>query len=448
MSSQNSIIRFHSQACISFDYHDQIILCDPWFDGDVFNRSWSLLKKPNLAHIDFSKLQHIWISHQHPDHLHFATLRKIRELTAPRLPTVYFRERHNKDVVQAISALGFPVVELREHERTHLYDDVWITSFPTGMDCAAVFEIGGECILNQNDCQLDAKQAGVLKKQYPSIDAWFFQFSLAGYYANSDDAQGLQEAKEKHLSLILKYYRAFMPKVYVPFASFIYFCKKGNAYLNDWRVTLSELHQRFPDMPIQVMYDGDEFLRENWKLRNEKNVVSWEQAMNTGLSVKDPISVSESDIEETAQHFFKQIRRFGPAFLRPAAVVLKLGDIHRYCILDFRRCSVRFFPHLGTAEIDIRRVSGVLNSEDFLFFLRFPWGADTLNVTASFKVLRPFQWWWMVYFRHALYRYHKQWRPYTIALPLGGAFLRRLKSHRGDELPEVDEYHREMGDES
>lgn len=440
MFSVRPIVTFHSQACISFEYQDRMTLCDPWFEGDVFNRSWSLLKKPNLETIDFSKLKYIWISHQHPDHLHFSTLKKIRDLASPHLPTIYFRERDNKDVVQSIRALGFQVVELKDHERTQMYDDVWVTSFPTGMDCAAVFDVGGTTILNQNDCQLDDDEVRILQRQYPHIDTWFFQFSLAGYYANSDDIQGLKEAKCKHLALIQKYFQAFKPDIYVPFASFVYFSKRGNAYLNDWHVGLRELRVTYPEMPIQVMYVDDRLLWQDWGLRNEKNIALWEQAKISEVRIKDIVSVPESDIQEAAQNFFQQILRLTPAILRPWSMVLKLGDVNRYFVLDLRRCEIRFLQDLSSEGMDSRDVAGVLNGEDLLFFLRFPWGADTLNITAAFKVLRPFQWWWLVYFKHAIYKYHRKWKWYTILLPLAGAILRALKYRRGEELPEVEEF--------
>ena len=63
-------------------------------------------------------------------------------------------------------------------------------------------------------------------------------FSLAGYYANRDDNDGLQRAKVEHVNMLKNYSQIFNPKITVPFASFIYFSRERNRFLNDWIVDL------------------------------------------------------------------------------------------------------------------------------------------------------------------------------------------------------------------
>ena len=46
--------------------------------------------------------------------------------------------------------------------------------------------------MNQNDCYFTEDQATAIKREFPDIDAWFFQFSLAGHHANPDDESGLR----------------------------------------------------------------------------------------------------------------------------------------------------------------------------------------------------------------------------------------------------------------
>jgi len=215
-------------------------LCDPWFKEDVFNNSWTLLTTPDLSKINFDALRAIWISHEHPDHFHLGTLRDIRERSAGPI-TVYYRRQENPNVRNAIKQLGFDVVELPPHQAVSVMKGLSITLFPEGNDSALVLHGGGRIILNQNDCRLSGRSISLLKRMFPRIDAWFFQFSLAGWYANSDDSVGLTDARQLHLSLIARYFDAFRPQVYVPFASFIYFSKQANAYMNNWVITLEGL---------------------------------------------------------------------------------------------------------------------------------------------------------------------------------------------------------------
>lgn len=297
MSIPTPIIKFISHACISIEVDNDLMLCDPWFDGDVFNNSWSLLVKPNVDNIDFSKLKYIWISHEHPDHLNFLSLNLIKQ-RAEQTITVYYRKQTNPNVKQAIEKLKFRCIELPADQTVAVNENISITSYPAGEDTSLVIEAGNKTFLNQNDCHLSRKHIDRINQRFPNIDAWFFQFSLAGYYANADDTQGLEQAQEKHLSLIEKYYKVFTPKIFVPFASFVYFCKSANAFLNKYAVSLDEIVRRFPTLPIQVLVEADELLWVDYSARNQKNLQIWRELFASSQSIKTPTKVDEQDILE------------------------------------------------------------------------------------------------------------------------------------------------------
>ena len=71
------MIRFINHACFSIELEENLILFDPWFEQGVFNDSWSLLWGTKLDSLPLEKLTHIFVSHEHPDHLHFPTLKSI-----------------------------------------------------------------------------------------------------------------------------------------------------------------------------------------------------------------------------------------------------------------------------------------------------------------------------------------------------------------------------------
>lgn len=72
-------IKFINHSCISFENEKHLMLVDPWFFSKVFNNSWSLLEDTDVNKIDFSKLTHIFYTHEHPDHLNWPTLKLISE---------------------------------------------------------------------------------------------------------------------------------------------------------------------------------------------------------------------------------------------------------------------------------------------------------------------------------------------------------------------------------
>ena len=75
---KNFKVKFINHACIQIFYGEFSILIDPWFDGKVFNNSWKLLKDTDLKNVDFTNLKYIVFSHEHPDHLNFDTLKKMK----------------------------------------------------------------------------------------------------------------------------------------------------------------------------------------------------------------------------------------------------------------------------------------------------------------------------------------------------------------------------------
>lgn len=121
--------------------------------------------------------------------------------------------------------MGFGYGEIDPNVEIKINENFSICQFPTGMDSAQVFKVNNKIILNQNDCKLSAQQVLNIKNKFSKIDLWLMQFGLAGYYANRDDKEGLNKARNEHLDMIDYYYKQFNPSYYVPFSSFIYFCK-------------------------------------------------------------------------------------------------------------------------------------------------------------------------------------------------------------------------------
>lgn len=66
-------IRFVSNASFSVESNGTTLLCDPWLFGKAFNKGWALVSP--AATVSWETIDYVWISHQHPDHLHFPTLK-------------------------------------------------------------------------------------------------------------------------------------------------------------------------------------------------------------------------------------------------------------------------------------------------------------------------------------------------------------------------------------
>ena len=58
---------------------------------------------------------------------------------------------------------------------------------------------------------------------------------------------------------------------------------------------------------------------------------------------------------------------------------------------------------LKIEEINQENVAGILPSEEFYFFLKHPWGADTLNITSCFEVKNHELWKKALIYKDQLY---------------------------------------------
>ena len=92
------LVRLINHACFSIERKDSLTLMDHWFSGRIFNKSWALIRETDLQSISgIEKLKNIVISHEHPDHLHWPTLKQIKENSSNDI-TVYMPYRNNDNV--------------------------------------------------------------------------------------------------------------------------------------------------------------------------------------------------------------------------------------------------------------------------------------------------------------------------------------------------------------
>jgi L-ascorbate metabolism protein UlaG (beta-lactamase superfamily) len=396
-----SELRFHAHACTSLEADGQVMLADPWFDGEIFNRSWALRVKPDLSRIPFDRVRWVWVSHEHPDHFHLPSLRTIRERVSGPL-TLLYRKQENPNVKRAARSLGYDVVELSPGVRTPVWGDVALTSFPFGTDTMVVIEADGRVILNQNDCRADAATIKSVRSRHPHIDAWLFYFSIAGYHGNADERARLAAAHDARLAELTRYFDLVRPRTFVPFASFIVFCREANDYLNEFSVTVDDVLGRCAGLPVLVLWDGDTVLWDGWAARNALNAERWRAAWSIPRMPLPARPVADADLVSAGAAMVAELELY-PDRLRmhaPRECHVLLRGRGRAAMLDLR--GARF----GLLEQAEAQVVAELDAEDLLFLLRFPWGADTLYISSCFVVRDAARWNELIAFRHGMYTTH------------------------------------------
>lgn len=358
------------------------ILCDPWLSGRVFNNGWAQSPESVLSPADLDRVTHLFISHEHPDHLHFPTLKSFPTAFKERV-VILFQKLHEGKVPAALNKLGYRNIRCLAHlEECKLTEQLSIYIYQhRHLDSALLLKSDGHFYLNLNDAELSYEECVRLRKRFGDCDLLLTQFSIAG----SDGIEDLLPAAgEDVLEKVLKQAEGLQAKTVIPFASFMYFCAPDNAHLNryvnkvvDVKRLLSSRNLRchllfpgssLPDVDhIDTPDDEDRFNAHEQMA--ERKIYPLEDT----IPVAELIPVIEARIAKWKANFpGLLIRRMG-------TVVVRVTDLERSLKLNFAAGTVT-----KTDEPALIHV----NSQPLKFAFEAPFGVQTLGVSGRYRLER------------------------------------------------------------
>jgi len=421
-------IQLVSQASVIIRTGDAVIWTDPWLTGKAFNDSWALNPPASFDPALYDEITHLWISHEHPDHFHVPTLRSLPEEFKQRVQ-ILFQKNNSDKVFAALERFGFRKFQPLPHR-----SKVPITSETTAY-CAQIGVMDSclgvigqqETVLNLNDCEVNSKDCRWLRKDLGLIDVVLNQFSLAGYTGDEDRQTYLIPEARKDLLNVLDNHRDLGAKVTIPFASFIYFCIDDNRYMNKYANTVHDVVRLLEEHGLStvVLWPGDEYsVGEAYD--STEALARFEQlyAEQDKLQYDPVVPVAMEQVEEAFHKLAGQLAERYPRVVlrRLAPVVIRVPDHDtrvRISLLEDR------FDILDAKDAAPPDVS--INSEPLEFVFRWPYGLQTLGVSARQIVHRNREVWRR--YRHLLSMHNVEiyLRPRYLLRPRNLAwFCRRL----------------------
>jgi UDP-MurNAc hydroxylase len=232
------------------------IVHDPWTEGSAFADGWALVSPTKYTVDDFSGVDYIWFSHEHPDHFAPAVLRKIPAAVRAEI-TVLYKKTRDQRVVEFCRKLGFCVVELENGVPLEIKGGVKLTCGHVLGDSWLCTQTAEHTYLNANDVVgVDWKTiAATLGVQ---VDVLFTQFSYANWLGNPGNPHQMIEAAENKRAEMDGQIAAFKPDTLIPFASYVWFCREENFHLNAGANRIDAIYQRYaPVINTVVLYPGD-----------------------------------------------------------------------------------------------------------------------------------------------------------------------------------------------
>ena len=353
-------VRLISHASVIIEAGSTRILTDPWLFGTCFNESWALITEP--APFDLDVIDYLWISHEHPDHLHIPTLKALPESFKARVPALFQRSSDAEKMVAALGQLGFRDIRLLPNRQWIKLGSAEALCFQSRqIDSALAVRHDGKTVLNLNDCDLSPRDFAGLRKLVGAPDILLNQFSLAGFDGVEAD---LPRISARILDDMVIAHRALSAKVTIPFASFHYFCQPDNAFLNDYANTPAMVAERFAAEGLSLCLKGD-----------------WRQPP-APRPVGRPTTLGEirAAFREARAHL-KAHHGIWLRLLRP--IVVSVPE-HGRIALDFARG--RLSRTDGMADVQI-------GAQPLHFMLSHPFGLQTLGVSGRWRLLMKSRSW-------------------------------------------------------
>jgi UDP-MurNAc hydroxylase len=315
-------ITFVNHASFLLETKAASIWCDPWTMGKVVNNCCALYSPS--AHVPIERVDHIWLSHEHPDHFNFPTLKSIPEADRRRITILY--QRHSSPrVADAVKKLGFEKIkELPLYRWLTLKPGIDILCGSVGtMDSFLAVRADGESILNLNDCICTDTQLKYIHRLVGKPSMLLTQFSFAQWIGNlADDTDAVQQKIRELKYRIL----TFQPEVTVPFASFGYFCNQENSWMNRFMITPARVMSM--NLPgVNFMYPGDEWDSSVRTFDSARAVARYMKDMENLAIDSTPPSVDDEIIRQAVE---KLLRSLGKRFNRIILARLKPFQVYTH----------------------------------------------------------------------------------------------------------------------
>lgn len=213
------------------------LLSDPWLTGRAFAEGWEQSPPPWWRPEDVA-CTHLWISHEHPDHLSVPTLRSIPANVRADIDLIVQRALSGA-MVHFLRGLGWKsLTELDHRQRHSLLPGVEVQLHQFGLvDSCLTISDATDTVVMLNDCKPPRRGLDQLKRDVGKVSVLCDQYSLAAWAGNPSDRERFARRQRLVLSQMASHVEALDPDVVVPYASSVRFCQPDNAHMNEAVVT-------------------------------------------------------------------------------------------------------------------------------------------------------------------------------------------------------------------
>jgi hypothetical protein len=232
-------ITFIGHAAILIETRELTILSDPWWGAPCFGAQWWNYPRADSSLVEGRKIDYIYVSHGHHDHMHPGTLNRL-DKSARVLVSA------DADLAPSIRKLGFEVLEVETGKEVELGNGVRCRIYPThGDDSLMVLDDGEQVCVNVNDAlistptEVQDRFIKLLRTLYPKIDYVFCGYGVASHFPNCYRIPG--KNREATAAARQRYFNGrwarlmtlLDPRFAMPFAADVVFLQNDLFWVNE-----------------------------------------------------------------------------------------------------------------------------------------------------------------------------------------------------------------------
>lgn len=377
-------IKFFGHASVVIYVDDVGILCDPWFSGTVFNDGWSLdPPSAGISNVDLQEITHLYISHEHPDHLHFPTLNGFSEEFKKKVFVIYQKNNSNK-VKNALEKIGYCNFLLTKHmERLELSKTVSSYIYQhRHLDSALIIDHDSGTIVNLNDAELSSSECQKLKNQFENVVVLLTQFAIAG----SDGVYERDMAQaEVVFRKMLDQTTAFHPKLVIPFASFVSFSNNDNSHVNAFVKNCFEAKLLLQNSGFNpwLLFPGSIINLAEMPREDDERLYVQHYKSNNFIPSHESEKVDYLELEKIIQGRIVLWQSSYPKF------IFRMMGIFTFFVVDIKKIiQVNFYKNKITLQdysVDLG-YNMRINSQPLFFAFKYDFGIQTLGVSGRYQI--------------------------------------------------------------
>lgn len=378
-------LTFVGHAAVLLEQGEVGLLCDPWLVGDAFNEGWAMWPAPRLDDAELDRVTHLWVSHEHPDHLSVATLRGIPAERRAGITALY-QHHWSGAVADFLRTLGFEaVVELDHGVPVMLGPSVEVSLHQVGHeDAALAVKGGGTTVLDLNDCKPSDEKLARIRAAIGPVDVLVDQFSIAGWPGNPEDVARHRRVATGVLDGLARHVAVLEPRWLLPAASFIRFVSPENDYINGAGNPVAAVVDRIGAWRTAVLRPGDEWdLDDPWTGTDEAlaRYALDEPLPPGGLRRHGTETIEVIEVAARARVAALQVAHRPSVLRRVAPVTFVVTDLGARIVVDLTEGVRRLRP-----EEEVGRCVVEVTSQAAADAFRHRWGLTTLAISGRLRV--------------------------------------------------------------